>query len=413
MRPQNLLETSPFPRIVIENIGGDFTLTGWERTEFRVTHGEDVEMRVDGDTIFLQCDDDCRAHAPRGATIELFSVGGDAIIHAIDGGGQIHTIGGDLRLHDTGALIVDQVGGDCTAQQVAGDLRLQTVGGDAKVSNVQGNCHVTAGGDIQAAQIGGQLVTEAGGDANLRLSLKAQQNCQVEAGGDILCRLPDSANATIQATTGGAITVKRLPAPVRRVEHELVFSMGSGETLLTLNAGGDITLLGQGAEGENGWGNDFGATMGADFGVDFAERAAQIAQQVVGQVERQMEHLSRHLDEKLARVGNSDEIAVRVQERVQGALRKAEEKIAETMRHTEQRMRDAESRMNAQPGPHGSPWRGVQPPPPPRPPQPPRPTKAPAPVNDEERRMILRMVSEGKVSVEQADQLLAALGNPK
>jgi hypothetical protein len=76
-------------------------------------------------------------------------------------------------------------------------------------------------------------------------------------------------------------------------------------------------------------------------------------------------------------------------------------------------MRDAESRMNAQPGPHGSPWRGVQPPPPPRPPQPPRPTKAPAPVNDEERRMILRMVSEGKVSVEQADQLLAALGNPK
>jgi hypothetical protein len=102
-----------------------------------------------------------------------------------------------------------------------------------------------------------------------------------------------------------------------------------------------------------------------------------------------------------------------VQERVQGALRKAEEKIAETMRHTEQRMRDAESRMNAQPVPHTSPWRVVQPPPPPRPPQPPRPPKAPAPVNDEERRMILRMVSEGKVSVEQADQLLAALGNPK
>jgi len=240
------------------------------------------------------------------------------------------------------------------------------------------------------------------------VSLRAQQNCQIEAGGDILCRLPDNANATIQATTGGEIAVKRLPAPVRRAEHELVFSIGSGETLLTLNAGGDITLLGQGAEGENGWNADFGA----DFGADFAERAAQIAQQVAGQVERQMEHLSRHLDEKLSRVGNSDDIAVRVQERVQSALRKAEEKIAETMRHTEQRIREAESRANVAQGAPGSPWRGVQPPPP-RPPQPPRPAKAPAPVNDEERRMILRMVSEGKISVEQADQLLAALGAPK
>ena len=69
MRPQNLIETGPFPRIVIENIGGDFTLTGWERTEFRVTHGDEVEIRVEDETIFIQCDDDCRAHAPRGATI--------------------------------------------------------------------------------------------------------------------------------------------------------------------------------------------------------------------------------------------------------------------------------------------------------------------------------------------------------
>lgn len=409
MRDQNFVETGPTPRIVLENIGGDLTLTGWERAEFRVTHGEDVELRVEGDTVFVRCDDDCRAHAPRGATVEAFRVGGDAAIHAIQGGGQFHTVGGDLRLHDVGAVVIDQVGGDCTGQQIQGDLRAETVGGDTKVSNIQGNCQLTTGGDLQLAQVSGHVMVEAGGDVSLRLAPSAQHNYQVEAGGDLLCRLPENLNATIQATCGGEIVVKRLPAPVRRVEHELTFSIGAGETLLTLSAGGDITLLGQGAtaEWERGWGSEWGADFGAEFGAEFGERAAQIAQQVVGQVERQMEHLSRHLDEKLAGLGTSDEIAVRVQERVQNAMRKAEEKIAETMRHTEQRIREAEGRANAPRPPHGAPWRVVQPP------QPPRPPKPPTPVNDEERRLILRMVSEGKISVEQADKLLAALGNPQ
>lgn len=75
--------SGPTPRIVLENIGGDSTSTGWERPEFRVTHGEEVELRVEGDTIFVRCDDDCRGHAPRGATIEVFSIGGDAVIHAV------------------------------------------------------------------------------------------------------------------------------------------------------------------------------------------------------------------------------------------------------------------------------------------------------------------------------------------
>jgi hypothetical protein len=48
----------------------------------------------------------------------------------------------------------------------------------------------------------------------------------------------------------------------------------------------------------------------------------------------------------------------------------------------------------------------ITPPVPPRPPQP----KAPSGPTDQERMQILRMLEEGKISVEQAEQLLAALG---
>ena len=414
MQQHGLIETSPSPRIIIEHIGGDLALTGWERAEFRAIRGEEVEIRVEDEIIFVRCDDDCTLQTPMGATLEVHSVGGDAVMTRVHGGAQINQIGGDLRLNEMGALVIDQVGGDLAAHQVHGDLRVQAVGGDGKVANVQGACQILTGGDLHLSGVSGNIQVEAGGDVNLRLNPTAQQSYQVEAGGDILCRLPENSHVKIQATCGGEIVVKRLPAPVRRAEQELTFTIGTGEATLTLSAGGDISLLGQGASAE--WdaarGNEFGAGFGAEFGADFGERAAQIAQQVVGQVERQMDHLARQMDEKFAHFG-SDEIAGRVQERVQSAMRKAEERIAEAMRHTEHRVHEAERRADERHARHGSAWRGVQPPPPPRPskaPKAPQPN-APQPVDDEERRMILRMVSEGKVSVEQADRLLAALKN--
>ncbi len=415
MKQQNPIETGEAPHIVLEQIAGDLTLTGWEHSLLQVVNGDEINIRVEDNTLYVRCNDDCTLHVPVGASLEVQKVGGDATIHSIRGASQVHKIGGDLRVGEMGTLTIHQIGGDLVAHQIHGDLIVNTtLGGDAKIVNVQGNCRVVSGGDLMLTQIDGAIIGEAGGDANLRLVAVAQQEYQVTAGGDISCRLPEDANVTVQATCGGEVVIKRLPAPARRTEHELTFTLGSGETPMRFLAGGDIVLMGQdgSTEWESEWNKEWGSEFGAEFGAEFGERAAQMAQQVVGQVERQMDHLTRHLDERLAHLGTSDEIAGRVQERVQNAMRKAEERIAEAMRHTEHRIREAEQRANernhAPRPPHAAaPWRPVTPP------QPPRAPKAPTPPNDEERRMILRMVSEGKLSVEQADQLLAALVSPK
>ena len=412
MKQQNSIETGEAPHIVLQQIAGDLNVTGWEQSLLQVVSGEEIDIRVEENTLYVRCNDDCVLQVPTGASLEIHRVGGDAALHSVHGTTQVHKIGGDLRLGEMGALTIDQVGGDLVAQQIHGDLIVNTtLGGDAKLVNVQGNCRLTAGGDLLLVQIDGMITAEAGGDANLRLATIAQQPYQVTAGGDISCRLPDNANLTVQATCGGEVVIKRLPAPARRSEHELTFTLGTGETSMRFLAGGDIVLVGQNGapEAESEWGKEWNSEFGAEFGAEFGQRAVQMAQQVVGQVERQMDHLTRHLDERLAHLGTSDEIAGRVQERVQSAMRKAEERIAEAMRHTEQRIREAEQRANernhAPRSPQAAaPWRPVTPP---------QPPKAPTPPNDEERRMILRMVSEGKLSVEQADQLLAALVSPR
>jgi hypothetical protein len=183
------------------------------------------------------------------------------------------------------------------------------------------------------------------------------------------------------------------------------FVLGAGEATLNLRAGSDITLAGLTFE-ELG---DLLADMGVDFGVDFSARAAEFGQQIAAQIEAHVGAVAKQIDEKFAQFGSGEDFAARLQERISAALRKAEEKVNEAMRNAETRAKEAERRAaeaERQRG-RGGAWAGSwQTPPPPKPPKPPRP-----PVSEEERMMVLRMVSEGKLSVEQAEKLLAALNS--
>jgi hypothetical protein len=83
---------------------------------------------------------------------------------------------------------------------------------------------------------------------------------------------------------------------------------------------------------------------------------------------------------------------------------RAQEKIARTQERLARKMeaasRRAEQRGRVPPGrARAYPW----------PPQPPNPPEAREPVSDEERLMILRMLEQKKISLEEAENLLAAL----
>ena len=419
MNNNKSIATDVAPKVVIDQIGGDLRLGGWDQNQVTLMQDSEIILQLDGDTIYVQGHGDCTLQVPMIASVTIREVHGDANFNTILGALQIQAIHGDARLHNVGNVVIHQVGGDLTVRQVAEDLQVETVGGDIRLAEVLGNCRVNAGGDLHIDHVHGNLQANGGGDAALRLLLPPATATNINAGGDITCHLPAAANVQINATCGGEIRTKRLTTPMRRTEQVANLTLGTGEAALQLHGGGDIRLLGPKERTTAGEGSGRGFT-GENFGADFEFQATDFAQQVVGQVERQMAHLARHLDQRLAHFGNDEEFASRVQEKVQGAMRRAEEKMAEVMRHTEERMRAAEERATHQNEARRQQpqWRPGQPPPPPHavrpmPPQAPIAPQAPvAPVNDEERRTILRMVSEGKITVEQADQLLTALLNP-
>lgn len=168
-------------------IGADLAVTGTDRTH--VTGGQ-----VGGDLVIT--------YAQRA---QVGEVGGDLTLAHIQGV-QVGSIGGDLEARSiTGDLSARDVGGDCAIDQNAGMLRIGHIGGDA-------NLHHN-GNDIQLGNIGGDLklatafpptsVTRicVGGDARIDLPNTPSLTIHATVGGKV------SGKRIVSNRGGGVMTI--------------------------------------------------------------------------------------------------------------------------------------------------------------------------------------------------------------
>ncbi len=377
---QQVLATGDTPAIVVEAVNGDLHVMGWERAEVLARARSDSDLSLDqrGDHIVLTCHDDCVLRTPQSATLDLVNVIGDVRVKLVRGALTVRRAG-DLGIHGVGPTTIEAVSGDCVVKSIAGDLRVNQVGGDLSARDVQGQFVATAvGGDIRIGGIAGMATASAGGDISLSLTPTPGQKCQFTAGGDISVRVPADANARFTMTSRADNIRVRIPGVsngagtgVRQV------TLGDGSAEIILTAGGDISLSSDSA-GQNV--DDLGARLDAEFsrmGDLIAQRTQEAAQRM----------------------------ASRVEAKAQRAARKAERMAQRIAREAEQQSRGWMR--------HGHPFEGrhfagpFTPPPPPGTHPTPRPGAQP--VTDEERLAVLRMVEQKKITVEQAEKLLAAL----
>ena len=405
MQTEQSFETGQTPQVRVESIGGNLSLRGWEESRVWVRGGENLNVQQqEDDTILITADGDCRIHVPYQAAATLHSVSGDAQVMDLHGAVDIGSVAGNLRLTDSGVAAIKNVSGDLSVRQVAGNVAVQNASGNGTFYQIEGNLSVNnCSGDLNAREVGGNVDVHAGGNIMLRLTTGAE-NVQGHAGGDVLCRLPDDFQGQVQLGCGGDIRIKRLDAPFTRAHQSATFTLGEGSHNLALRAGGDIVL--SGPRGED---DEDGIYIDVEIQHEMAERASELVQQVAEQIEAQVDTLAQQLDDRLSAMGSGEEIAAKVQMKVQNVMRKAEEKITAATRRAEEQARRAERRAERRgDNRYGGGRRGRGPiVTPPRPPQSPAPPTGPS---EAERMRVLQMLEQGKISVEQAEQLLAAMG---
>ncbi|MBW8010102.1 MAG: hypothetical protein FVQ83_02515 [Chloroflexi bacterium] len=394
-------DTSDSPKIVIENISGSLRIKGWDDPIVRVDadRKNSITSEQKKDTVTLSCDRDCFIRVPQESVLVIENVAGETYVKFLEGTLKIDNIADDLYLKDVGTTEIENVNGHFSARQVEGDLMVESVQGSADIRDVTGNISLeTIQGNLKLREVGADLSASVNGGADLWLDPEPEANIKVHTQGNITCKLPEFASAEVRLRSEQGLINIKIPGgseTIRSNNHELILS--HGESDIILDAQGTINLKTQSDTDE------IGAHFEFEFNEGFSKLADEITDQVSGQIEAQIEMLN----EKLSNLSSG--IAAGATARAEAAARRAERKVASTQKRLERKMAAARRkavrktekhagkriRREARRSRHYN--RSFS------------STRPSDPVSDEERQMVLQMIQDKKLTVDDAEKILAAL----
>ncbi len=406
--------------IVLDKILGNLQIKGWDHSDIliKTSAASDLPSEIQDGTLRIESKGNCLLRAPYDSIIRIESVQGNARIKLVDGTVHIDRIQGSLALRNVGSTQATVIQGDLLARQIVGDLHIDQVIGNAVVRDVEGECTIDQiHGNIELRDAEDDINVNASGNARIRLCMMIGSEYQIKAGGNIICKIPEDASLQAELNSGAKYITLRLPEEKQLIDSSShTFTLGAGTASLMLVAGGKLTVATQEADWVEM--DDIEAELDDAFAGISNEFSRQINAHIDAQLESQLEILDSQLDElaeSLAAAGYSEaeaertvqrareesqQASMRAQEKMHRAQEKLDRKIVAAQRKVELKARAAERRQRSQSSGESWSYSGSAP-------TAAKPPKAPA--SDEERLMILRMLEQKKISLEEAEELLAAI----
>lgn len=226
----------PDGRVYIENVAGSVTVTGWDRSEIRLTGtlGKETEplvFDVSGAVTRIEVhpkkssrgsgEATLVVQVPRGSRVEVDAVSADVTVQEIGSDADLHTVSGDIR--------ATSVGGDLRAQTVSGEVSASASGRSLRCASVSGEILVTgkAPSRLDMESVSGGLTYDGGlGKGG---EIKAET-----VSGSVEIRLPATVSAEFDASTFSGDIAGDLAASLNvkkdgPVGKEARFRLGAGD----------------------------------------------------------------------------------------------------------------------------------------------------------------------------------------
>ena len=368
-------EVSGTPCIVISECLGDLTVRAGEapRITVRLADGADAAiLSQQADTLTLAARDDCTITCPRGTALTVDTVRGDLRVCGVHGPLAVKRVHGDILLRDVGSIALGRAYGDLTARVLEGDLEVKMVAGDVRVREVKGRAVLQeVGSDLQAEGLQqGLEAPRVGADVRLAPPFAPGATYHVRTGSDALIHLPPDASLRLVLRAGGRVRSTVPDMEWQETADGTTTILGSGEATLDIEAGGDILLQAQeAAPGEPAFA--------------FVADLEGLGLEIEARIHEAMAEMEARLEESLRQI-DSEALRRRV-ERAAEQARRAAERAAERARMRAERAERRWRRASGRPSPHRE------------------------PPSDEERLRVLRLLEQGKITTDQAAELLAAL----
>lgn len=356
--------------------------------------------------VYVTVNSACQLNVPVKSSIEIERGMGSVYIENISGVINVEKVLGNLVLINVGQAVVGKVGGNFSARKAAGQIQVEKVAGSLTIDDVQsfecgkvgGNCIVRnvhsdcridkAGGKCLAqgvvgvatlSRFGGSLkareVTlgesvKVGGNIEL-IGCKFANDLDLYAGGNVAVALvKDQDDLALKLRSGGDdIKIKAHGDDLEIRDGEYEYQIGEGSRTITIAAGGSVSVVDSPGPGED---------LIGDLSDRFTFEESAFSEMI--------------------------------QDRIDSATRRAEAKI----KTAEIRLGQIQDRVEKHRGfkidlgfGDKDTWET-----PPVPEQPVPPVTRPAGkkgATDEERLMILKMLQDGKITVDEAETLFKAM----
>lgn len=350
----------PSPHIVVVECAGSLDIRGGEREEVKIqSDNVPCEVQPAEDRIEVRCAGNCVIRMPQGGSLEVRSAHGALQIRDVAGSVQIGAVYSACHVRRVETLHIEKAQGEVTLREVGKEVTVGSAGGSLYLREI--------GGPITVGEVGGELlgrdiphgitVGRVGGNLAVRSRFEAGTSSTFRVDGSALFRVLPGA---------GVRFVLPAEIPLRLAQGMEAFTEGKHKVVI-IGDGAAVVQIEQAASVRIKPRDDYPLEDEAIFAFAAAEG-----------LDEHVHHLSERISEQVrSQVGRHLSAA---QRRIERAQRRAE--------RAAQRARRAGLQFSSALG---------------------GPPPASEPVSDQERLMILKMLEEGKITVEQAQELLDAL----
>lgn len=378
------LRVPHYASLIVEHVGGNAQVKGL-----------DGSMTIDGEV---------------GGNLTVSTVNGGLTAHGVGGSLNVkHSsgsltvkgdVGGDFNVKHSGDVTVGRIAGNANMKHIHGDIAIEYVGSNAAARHMNGDITIDlVEGDVNLSHIGGAINVTSNDDIRFSGPLSAEKHT-----------LNAKSRIDLYNHSSGSLTVTaQAPTIVNNINFDQIVeedgtlhgSLGEDGAMVTLTAGERITLRGHGHKhSSDGW--ETFANIEFDFGdeFDFSE-LNQMGEKISAEVNARMEEFSKRLTPEMNQY--AERAIRRAQETVDRVVERMERELERAAHQTERAAHRAERAAHRR-----TRHRPPTPPVPPVAPVPPVPPKGKADTSAAQLK-ILKMLEEDKITVEQANELLAAL----
>lgn len=414
------IKTGLTPTVVVESVHGGLQVKGWDRSEVFAKGGSagvlTMEERAGG--VVLSCKSECILRVPRSASVQIGAVHGNLRAKYLDKRLTVEEVHGSLGMRNVDDVRVGTIHGDLLVKQVRDNLQVEEVQGKAIIWDVEGACTITRVlGDLDLHDVLGSVRAASQTHVRAVLNLVTGEQYEITSGGHLHCHMPEDANLEVDITSQAGrieIALGEQRQSLNQQKHHLV--LGAGGPSMRLAAQEDVFLTCR----EGDWEEP------EEIDMLLNEEFTRITDEFSSQIESQLEAQMALLDEQMARLSETiskaglspeetqrlvqraqasgEQAAARAQAKMQRAQERLERKLAAAQRKVEIKTRkwEQEAHKGRKTG-WGIYWK-------------PSTSKtsagqaSPPSVDLQgERLIILRMLEEKKITLDEAEKLLAAL----